>query len=116
MATETETALVESIEESLEVTQQKEEYLVDKYTEVLEILKTKYTELERMLEESEEGSFEQEVLKGVLAHLREAMTENDLHLSNARLALWKMDDNVDAEVEIVHNEKAEWEVRATGQR
>ena len=107
MATEIESKspMPENQEESLEVTQQKEEYLVDKYTEVLEILRTKYTELEKMVEESEEGSFEEEVLKGVLAHLREAMTENDLHLTNARLALWEMDDNVDAEVEIVHDEK-----------
>lgn len=72
----------------LQHTQQKEEFLMTQYSNILGILQKQYLKLSSTLLTELSGSYEEDVLEGVLDHLRDAMTHNQHCVNEARRKLW----------------------------
>lgn len=73
---------------TLEETQQREEYLIEQYTSVLDTLEAKHLEVGKKLMETAPGSFEDKVLRAVMDTLRQGVRENERHLEAQRRELW----------------------------
>ncbi|CZR54436.1 uncharacterized protein PAC_04320 [Phialocephala subalpina] len=69
-------------------TQQKEEYLIAQYSDVLDALQKLYLKISHTLLAEIEGTFEADVLEEVLDYLRETMKHNEHCLNEARWKLW----------------------------
>ena len=76
-------------EHHLDHTQQKEEFLVEQYTQVLEALEDQYLRVKTLFTEIEEESFEGVALGSLLDSIGEAMRQNEVELTRTRRDLWK---------------------------
>jgi hypothetical protein len=73
---------------TLEQTQRRDDYLIAQYISVLKVLETKYLEVGEKVMETVDGSFEEDVLRGVMDSLRAAMKENERIVQQGRHMLW----------------------------
>ena len=96
-------------DELLKATQEREDYLIDEYSCVLDVMQKKYNEVQGRLsdltadngaagEVKQHGGWRATVLEAVLAHVREVMCMNELVLEEGRRELWgdhqHMEDSV----------------------
>ena len=69
-------------------TQQKEEVIMAHYSKVLDALQKQYLDIRTRISTEIQGSFEEDVLEGVLDHLRDLMGNNEYCVAEARRKLW----------------------------
>jgi hypothetical protein len=119
---------------SLRKFQEREEFLIEKYSEVFDMLEIKYWALERVLSSEVKDGFEESVIRAVITSIRDCMGMNELAMEHGRRVLWKgfeekedwhtddfaHDRAVPAEMQVegeseVDEEKGEIEVGAEGE-
>jgi hypothetical protein len=76
------------VDNSLQKTQQREEYLVEQYSTVLDALEAKYVDIGGRYMETKPETWEKKVLKDVMGSIRDAMRVNERCLEGARRDLW----------------------------
>ncbi|KAL2074565.1 hypothetical protein VTL71DRAFT_8343 [Oculimacula yallundae] len=74
---------------NLSHTQQREEFLIEQYTQVLEALEDQYSRISNLLLDVEKESFEGKVLGELLDSIKEAMRRNDRDVTEGRRELWR---------------------------
>lgn len=82
----------------LKHTAEKEELIIEQYTQILEAMEDQYLRLGKLFIDAEKGSFEERALEGVMDHVREIMTRNEASLDKARNALWEESEEEGGEV------------------
>lgn len=87
------------MEHHLEHTQEKELFLIDQYTLVLEAMEDRYVELGQLFMDIEKGGFEENALQEVMDHVRDVMGQNELCLTRARVELWREFENAGGVIE-----------------
>jgi len=87
-------------ETKLQKFQRQEEYMIDKYTLVLESLKSTFLDLEEEYMSSDPDTFRDRIMRGLMAQVRDYIKSNEGHLREARRELWLgFDEEVDVILE-----------------
>jgi hypothetical protein len=92
------------------VVQQKEEYLIEKYTEVFRLLEAKWRGLQRDLAWETSDVFEDNVVRAVMASVRECMELNELAMEEGRRLLWEEFEDAGSRVQGVEKKGEEAQV------